>query len=37
LPRVLEDLVAEGFTSRRDAYQVARLILHDNAARMYSL
>jgi predicted TIM-barrel fold metal-dependent hydrolase len=37
LARVLEDLVAEGFTSRRDAYQVARLILHDNAARMYSL
>ena len=37
LARVLEDLVAEGFCNRREAVQVARLILHDNAVRMYSL
>ncbi len=37
LARVLEDLVAEGFTSRRDAYLIARSILHDNAVRLYGL
>jgi uncharacterized protein len=37
LGRVLEDLVGEGFCSRRDAFQVASMILHDNAARMYDL
>jgi uncharacterized protein len=37
LGRVLEDLVGEGFGSRRDAYQVARMMLHDNAVRMYGL
>jgi predicted TIM-barrel fold metal-dependent hydrolase len=37
LARVLEDLVGEGFCSHRDAYQVARMILHDNATRLYDL
>ena len=37
LGRVLEELVAEGFCSRREAYQVARGILSDNAVRLYRL
>jgi len=37
LGRVLEDLVAEGFCARREAYQVARSILSDNAMRLYEL
>jgi uncharacterized protein len=37
LGRVLEDLVAEGFCARREAYQVARCILSDNAMRLYEL
>jgi len=37
LGRVLAELADEGFCSRREAVQVARLILHDNAARLYAL
>jgi predicted TIM-barrel fold metal-dependent hydrolase len=37
LGRVLEDLVAEGFCARREAYQVARSILSGNAMRLYDL
>jgi uncharacterized protein len=37
LGRVLEDLVAEGFCERREAFEVARSILSGNAARLYSL
>ncbi len=37
LGRVLEELVADGFCSRREAFQVARCILSDNAVRMYEL
>jgi len=37
LGRVLEELVAEGFCSRREAYTVARCILSDNAVRLYGL
>jgi predicted TIM-barrel fold metal-dependent hydrolase len=37
LGRVLEELVAEGFCSRREAYTVARSILSDNAVRLYGL
>jgi predicted TIM-barrel fold metal-dependent hydrolase len=37
LGRVLEELVAEGFCARREAYQVARGILSDNAVRLYEL
>ena len=37
LGRVLEELVAEGFCARREAYQVARCILSDNAVRLYRL
>jgi predicted TIM-barrel fold metal-dependent hydrolase len=37
LGRVLEELVAEGFCSRREAYQVGRSILSDNAVRLYDL
>ncbi len=37
LGRVLEELVAEGFCARREAYQVARCILSDNALRLYRL
>jgi predicted TIM-barrel fold metal-dependent hydrolase len=37
LGRVLEDLVGEGFCARREAYQVARSILSDNAVRLYAL
>ncbi|MDQ6674900.1 MAG: amidohydrolase [Chloroflexota bacterium] len=37
LGRVLEELVGEGFCSRREAYQVARGILSDNALRLYEL
>ena len=37
LGRVLEELVAEGFCSLREAYQVARGILSDNAVRLYGL
>jgi uncharacterized protein len=37
LGRVLEDLVGEGFCSRREAYQVGRGILSDNAKRLYAL
>jgi uncharacterized protein len=37
LGRVLEELVAEGFCSRREAFHVARCILGENAARLYSL
>lgn len=37
LGRVLEELVAEGFCGRREAYQVARSILSGNAMRLYEL
>lgn len=37
LGRALEELVAEGFCSRREAYRVARAILGDNAVRLYEL
>jgi predicted TIM-barrel fold metal-dependent hydrolase len=37
LGRVLEELLAEGFCSRREAYQVGRSILSDNAVRLYDL
>jgi uncharacterized protein len=37
LGRVLDDLVAEGFCSRREAYQIGRSILNDNAVRLYAL
>jgi hypothetical protein len=37
LGRLLEDLVAESFCSRRGAFQLARCILRDNAVRLYSL
>ncbi len=37
LGQVLVDLVAQGFCSRREAYQVARCILSDNALRLYGL
>jgi predicted TIM-barrel fold metal-dependent hydrolase len=37
LARVLEELVAEGFCSRSEAYKMARCILSDNAARLYGL
>jgi predicted TIM-barrel fold metal-dependent hydrolase len=37
LGRVLSDLADEGFCSPREALQAARLILHDNAARLYGL
>jgi len=37
LGRVLEELVAEGFCSLREAYQLARGILSDNAVRLYGL
>jgi uncharacterized protein len=37
LGRVLAELAEEGFCSPREAEQAARLILHDNAARLYAL
>jgi predicted TIM-barrel fold metal-dependent hydrolase len=37
LGRVLEELIAEGFCSRPEAYQAARCILSDNAVRLYGL
>ncbi|MCA1648156.1 MAG: amidohydrolase, partial [Chloroflexi bacterium] len=37
LGRVLEELIGEGFCSAREAERVARLILHDNAERLYAL
>ena len=37
LGRVLEDLVADGFCSRPEAYQIAQSILSANAARLYEL
>jgi predicted TIM-barrel fold metal-dependent hydrolase len=37
LARVLEELVAEGFCSRREAVDIARAILADNARRLYEL
>jgi predicted TIM-barrel fold metal-dependent hydrolase len=37
LGHVLAELVGEGFCSTREAHQVARMILHDNAVRMYQL
>jgi hypothetical protein len=37
LARVLEDLVAEGFCSRREAFEIGRCILSDNAVRLYEL
>jgi hypothetical protein len=37
LGRVFDDLVAEGFCSHREAYTAARMILHDNAVRMYHI
>jgi predicted TIM-barrel fold metal-dependent hydrolase len=37
LGRVLEELVSEGFCSRRQAFQVADCILSQNAARLYGL
>jgi hypothetical protein len=37
LGRVLEDLLAEGFCSRREAFEIGRCILSDNAVRLYDL
>ena len=37
LGRVLEELMAEGFCSRGEAYKMARGILSDNAVRLYGL
>jgi predicted TIM-barrel fold metal-dependent hydrolase len=37
LGQVLGELSADGFFSRRDAYQAGRMILFDNAARLYDL
>jgi uncharacterized protein len=37
LGRVLQELVGEGFCSRREAYQAGRCILSDNAVRLYEL
>jgi predicted TIM-barrel fold metal-dependent hydrolase len=37
LARVLSDLADEGFCSPREALQAARMLLHDNAARLYGL
>jgi uncharacterized protein len=37
LGRVLAELAEEGFCSPREALDAARLILHDNAARLYAL
>jgi uncharacterized protein len=37
LAQVLSDLAAEGFCSPGEAVQAARMILHDNAARLYGL
>jgi predicted TIM-barrel fold metal-dependent hydrolase len=37
LGRVLEDLVAEGFCTTREALHIAQCILSQNAARLYSL
>jgi uncharacterized protein len=37
LARVLEELSAEGFCSPSEAATAARMILHDNAARLYGL
>ena len=37
LARVLSDLADEGFCSPREALRAARMILHDNAARLYAL
>ena len=37
LARVLSDLADEGFCSRGEALRAARMILHDNAARLYGL
>ena len=37
LAQVLSDLAAEGFCSPHEAEQAARMILHDNAARLYGL
>jgi predicted TIM-barrel fold metal-dependent hydrolase len=35
LAHVLEELVGEGFCSTREAPHIARMILHDNAVRLY--
>jgi uncharacterized protein len=37
LGRVLDELSADGFCSESEAHQAARMILHDNALRMYGL
>jgi uncharacterized protein len=37
LAQVLAELIDEGFCSASETMQAARMILHDNAARMYSL
>jgi predicted TIM-barrel fold metal-dependent hydrolase len=37
LGRVLEELVADGFCSQREAYEVGRCILSGNAVRLYGL
>jgi uncharacterized protein len=37
LARVVENLVAEGFCSQREAHRVARAILSENAAHLYGL
>src|SRR5918912_1266721 len=37
LGQALGELVGEGFCSPREAYRAGRMILHDNAARLYGL
>jgi hypothetical protein len=37
LARVLEELVADGFCSRRQAFEIGRAILGGNARRLYQL
>lgn len=37
LGQALGDLAGDGFLSPREAYQAGRMILHDNAARLYGL
>ena len=37
LGRVLDELAEDGFCSAAEAHQAARMILHDNAVRLYGL
>src|SRR5262249_17430298 len=37
LGRVLDELQADGFCSEREAHEIGRHVLHDNAAQMYAL